>query len=191
MKLLLYCTKSKPRLFFDKLKQIFSLGKIKSNNDLNGKVVAECDFEVEKITTFKEYTSYEEYDIGYQTGKIDCERLLQETCLNNQQLDDYLLGENGYAIYIKNLTIFDKPKELSDYYSQGQVDWIEETELYRLKNGITTAPQNMCYAYKYSYSKAKLEKYILISIQPQWICKILNGEKTIEVRKKVLKEMLG
>lgn len=33
--------------------------------------------------------------------------------------------------------------------------------------------------------------YILISIRPEWLCKILNGEKTIEVRKKVLKEMLG
>ena len=32
--------------------------------------------------------------------------------------------------------------------------------------------------------------FVLISIQPQWLCKILNGEKTIEVRKKVLKEML-
>ena len=95
-----------------------------------------------------------------------------------------------YAIHIKNLHIFDKPKELSDYYSQGQVNWIEETELYRLKNGITSAPQNMCYAYKYNYSKNKLEKYILISIKPEWLCKILNGEKTIEVRKKVLKEML-
>ena len=33
-------------------------------------------------------------------------------------------------------------------------------------------------------------KYILISVRPKWLCKILNGEKTIEVRKKVLKEML-
>ena len=31
---------------------------------------------------------------------------------------------------------------------------------------------------------------ILISITPEWLCKILNGEKTIEVRKKVLKRML-
>jgi hypothetical protein len=35
--------------------------------------------------------------------------------------------------------------------------------------------------------------YILISIKPEHLCKILNGEKTIEVRKKILnslKEML-
>lgn len=35
-----------------------------------------------------------------------------------------------------------------------------------------------------------LEDYILISIHPEWLCKILNGEETIEIRKKVLKEML-
>lgn len=119
--------------------------------------------------------------------------VLDKSCLTDREMYVYLKGKKGYAIHIKNLHIFDEPKELSEYYSQGQADWIEETELYRLKNGITTSPQNMCYAYKYSYSKNKLEKYILISIKPQWLCKILNlnGEKTIEVRKKVLKEMLS
>ena len=33
-------------------------------------------------------------------------------------------------------------------------------------------------------------KQLLISIKPKWVAKILNGEKTIEIRKKVLKEML-
>ena len=32
-------------------------------------------------------------------------------------------------------------------------------------------------------------KYILISIRPEWVCKILNGEKTIEVRKQIIKEL--
>lgn len=34
-------------------------------------------------------------------------------------------------------------------------------------------------------------KAILMSIQPQWVCKILNGEKTIEVRKKFPKDYVG
>lgn len=34
-------------------------------------------------------------------------------------------------------------------------------------------------------------KSILMSIQPQWVCKILNGEKTIEVRKKFPKDYVG
>ena len=36
----------------------------------------------------------------------------------------------------------------------------------------------------------KGERYALISIQSKWLCKILNGEKTIEVRRKVLKRMV-
>lgn len=189
-KILLYCTKAKPYLYRQDDDCFELLNKLKNEDTSsykkyyrlnNGKIVAECDFEVEEI--------------DYRKAEFVCSRyyleVLDKSCLTDREMYVYLKGKKGYAIHIKNLHIFDKPKELSNYYSQGQVDWIEETELYRLKNGITTAPQNMCYAYKYSYSKNKLEKYILISTQPQWLCKILNGEKTIEVRKKVLKEMLG
>ena len=53
----------------------------------------------------------------------------------------------------------------------------------------------MMYAYSWDYpikvgNCYKKEKYILISIKSEWVCKILNGEKTIEVRKRVLKEMI-
>ena len=34
-------------------------------------------------------------------------------------------------------------------------------------------------------------KAILISIQPQWVAKEINGEKTIEVRKKLPKDYIG
>lgn len=34
-------------------------------------------------------------------------------------------------------------------------------------------------------------KAILISIKPQWVAKILNGEKTIEIRKKFPKDFVG
>ena len=34
-------------------------------------------------------------------------------------------------------------------------------------------------------------KSILLSIKPEWLCKILNGEKTIEVRKKFPKDYVG
>ena len=85
----------------------------------------------------------------------------------------------GYAIHIKNLHIFDKPRELNEY---------ADNKGYNIKK----APQNMMYACKYSHTSWNdiFDYYILISIRPEWVCKILNGEKTIEVRKKVLKEML-
>ena len=183
MKLLLYCTKAKPRLFFDKLKQIFSLGKIKSNNDLNGKIVAECDFEVEEIRPEKYWHSTEDFDYIYNTGTLYYDDLLKKSCLMDYELDDYLGCEDkGYAIHIKNLHIFDEPRELSYYYRYCPYR-------YNPLQPIKVAPQNMMYAYNFKDYDEKPE-YILISIRPQWLCKILNGEKTIEVRKKVLKEMI-
>ncbi len=48
---------------------------------------------------------------------------------------------------------------------------------------LKEAPQNMCRVFDTK------DNYVLISIRPQWLCKILNGEKSIEVRRKVLKGM--
>ena len=39
----------------------------------------------------------------------------------------------------------------------------------------------------YCHFDGYLEK---VGAQPEWICKILNGEKPIEVRRKVLKGMM-
>ena len=50
---------------------------------------------------------------------------------------------------------------------------------------ICYAPQNMMRCID-----AYDNQYILISIRPEYLVKILNKEKTIEVRKKVLKEMI-
>ena len=187
MKLLLYCTKSKKRLFFDKIKQIFTLGNLKSNNDLNGKIVAECDYEVEEITyNYLGNPFYDFYGMQLHTKALKESGLSQLSRINSNELRKYLLRteddyiaplEVGYAIHIKNLHIFDKPRELSKcYYLTLEKGFLRQ---------IKKAPQNMCYAFT-----TRDDKDILISIRPEWLCKILNGEKTIEVRKKVLKEML-
>ena len=117
------------------------------------------------------------------TDKLTEEELFEKSCLNRYEMFNYLQnnftkkGEpNGYAIHIKNLHIFDKPKELDDYTNHC-VSLVWE--------GIKKAPQNMMRCYK-----GLDQDYILISIRSKWLCKILNGEKTIEIRKKVLKEML-
>ena len=184
MKLLLYCTKAKPYLRDYRGKAIYNRFVVSPSDRpftsddtqpiLNGKIVAECDFEVEEI----------KYSVA----------TLIHSRLTLKKLDDYLQGKNGYAIHIKNLHIFDKPKELDDYY-------------YSRKGVFRTlgkAPQNMMYVQEVvpfkeehlikgvlqEFRGNRVNEYILISIQPQWLCKILNGEKTIEVRKKVLKEML-
>lgn len=190
MKLLLYCTKAKPYLYKteDTTYPAYPIGyhtdkylKVKLSNtnelaNLNGKIVAECDYEVEEIELL------EDSNATMITNTLSEEELLKKSCLEGYELCNYLYdnlwcGQKGYAIHIKNLYIFDKPKELSKcYYLTLEKGFLRQ---------IKKAPQNMCYALT-----TRDDKDILISIKPEWLCKILNGEKTVEVRKKVLKEMI-
>lgn len=183
MKLLLYCTKAKNK--YDRLvrdehygKPFYLYGAITENfESLNGKIVAECDFEVEEI---KELGGGE--NLLFYTKTLDSLEIVKQACLKTEELADYLYKEyedsKGYVIHIKNLHIFDKPRELSECWANTNA-WIFDNEK------LDIAPQNMRYCGDWN-----LEKAILISIKPEWLCKILNGEKTIEVRRKVLKEML-
>jgi hypothetical protein len=55
------------------------------------------------------------------------------------------------------------------------------------------APQSYCHVYGTYSSDGSLILFedgprIFLSVQPQWACKILNGEKTIEIRHKATKE---
>ena len=174
MKLLLYCTKAKPYITRGTNRSVYPSCVISDGIQewhLNGKIVAECDFEVEKLQIA--------YGKGWETKTIKgTENIEKLTCLSRDKLYQYCKG-NGYAIHIKNLHIFDKPRFIQDY-SKNENPY----------NYIENVPQNMMYAYDVKSFK-DYEKDILISIHPQWLCKILNGEKTIEVRKKVLKEMLN
>ena len=167
MKLLLYCTKAKPQLFnTDKGFVItdFGLGEYYKNKKLlNGKIVAECDFEVE-------------------TGIKPSEELNKKSCMTNQEIIEYLLIRSCntcYAIHIKNLHIFEHPKWLEGFLTME-------------RHTLRKAPQNMCKVLRVGINDTNtyFEPYILVSIRPKWLCKILNGEKTIEIRRRVLKEML-
>ena len=182
MKLLLYCTKAKPYLYKTEKPMIekkfgdyhTQLNEAVLIENLNGKIVAECDFEVEKIKYEPLIVDSKIY-YYYELETMFENKFYEKSCLTNEQLKDYLGDKNGYAIHIKNLHIFDKPKELG------------KALIYNFDTQyiIEKAPQNMMKV----YNRAG-ECHILISIKPEWLCKILNGEKTIEVRKKVLKEML-
>lgn len=195
MKLLLYCTKAKPYLYktddtmIEKMNGDYhtQLNKaVLNGNCLNGKIVAECDFEVEEIekgygihhTSFDEEGYFDDF-YDYMTKTIDEDILLKRSCLNVVELETY---NPNYAIHIKNLHIFDEPRELSDYLNNKY--WNSHFG----NDRVSKAPQNMMRVYK--LKDIEWEEYILISIRPEWLCKILNREKTIEVRKKVLKEVL-
>lgn len=193
MKMLLYCTKAK--LFLrksikDKDYYLDNNSKFniipKEDYVLNGKIVAECDFEVDKLTNCGTSFMIMKYDDLKESYRYT-NKIARDSCLNYTDLRRYLGTNNGYAIHIKNLHIFDKPKELNEVYK------IEDIGGMLFTKPLTNAPQNMMMVSLNHWEYATYEPNdinILISIRPEWLCKILNGEKTIEVRKKVLKEML-
>lgn len=193
-KALLYCTKNKPALFYSVLDRNYMIGKDKPMcrfpNRLNGHVVAVCDIEVEEINRLPIPFNHESTIIDYSTDTIDdMDELLKLSCLSYEKLDSYLEYKgcrSGYAIHIKNLKVFDEPMELgTDEY---------HAIVGRCLSLPKKAPQNMCSVSVYNLVNGvyiSMPSYTLISIQPQWLVKILNGEKTIEVRKKVLRDMLN
>ena len=138
------------------------------DNFLNGKIVAECEVETKQIQMVGD-----EMELWFET--LDGENVEYDSCLEFDQFDTYLSSNDykGYALFIKNL----KPKMLS----------FDKDCIFKKPHGnetITRAPQNMQWCFD-----RRGNRYALISIRPEWLCKILNGEKTIEIRKKVLKGM--
>ncbi len=189
IRLLLYCTKQLHKLFnTDKgfVLSDFELGDAyKDKTLLNGKIVAECDFEVEKIIPVN--VEVDDYDYGLFSGKD----LLKESCLSDNDIYEYLQDDDGeifnkgYAIHIKNLK--ERVMELSDCYKYTQDNFLNGGK-YLIPVPVDKAPQNMCRVWV--YENGKWVMYILISVRPEWLFLELKGEKNIEIRKKVLKEML-
>ena len=184
VKLLLYCTKAKPYIgshteYNGERKQengyrVYTPHNFYNKPYYNGKIVAECDCDkVEKWFWNGWWNCYAKNN-GIDIRNLDDEDF-EKSCLNFGYLYDYLFENDGYAIHLSNLKILDKPLAFDK-------DYIYKD--YKGNELITKAPQNMCRVYDRFGNK-----YILISIRPEWVCKILNGEKTIEIRKQIIKEL--
>lgn len=118
---LMYVTKANPRLYGPDIYKCFHavVGKGPISKELNSKVVARFKAKAEVI----------EYDAQfgfYGVRSLPFAELFESSCLNHRQLDDYLKGEQGTALRIRDLEIFDKPKTIADY-------------------GLKRAPQSWCY----------------------------------------------
>lgn len=189
MKLLLYCEKAKPYLYRQDDDNFKLENKIlyEDINDYkkyyglnNGKIIAECDYEVSIHNWYNDYNLFEK--LYYQENMMFNN---ENSGMSSRELVSYLgnnnLKKDFYAIHIKNLHIFDEPIDIRNYYNiatRTMTDCMNQKSLLKV-------PQNMCNAYD-----VYKNHYILMSIKPEELCKILNREKTIEIRKKVLKEML-
>lgn len=118
-----YCTLGSPYLAkpkdYDKY-LLFTKGAVDYTHEqtLNGKVLFKfrC-YKVEEIKPLKHKPSLScPYDWLYYIVNDSPNNLKEKSCLSFNELHTYLQGENGYAIHISDLEIFDKPKELSEFY---------------------------------------------------------------------------
>lgn len=212
IKLLLCCAKTKPYLYYnwttDTYKTTNSLKDLRGdyggsrvcsgadrlcayqdNGQIltNGHIMVECDFEVEEI---KNKLTNNNSHLELFTTQLSEEELFNKSCLNRYEMFKYLKNNsikrapNGYAINIKNLHIFDEPRELSEYYSiPKKMNTFDGYDY--ISASLDKAPKHMM-----RVCDEKERQYILISIHPQEMCRILNEEQTTIIKKVVLKEML-
>lgn len=135
----IYCTKGKEQLYSDFTEdglQFFIDNKAYGVNILNGKVVARfwCD-KVEEI----ECVSVGDSDYGslcadteYCTETLNEKELTQKSCLLPDEIFEYLdedFDKIGYAIHISRLEVFDKPKELKEFYCFGYKENLKKKQL--------------------------------------------------------------
>jgi len=127
----IYCTKGKEESFIYPGMLISP-----SHYKANGKVVAKFTLnKVEMIT----------YDSTYKLFKLN--DVLQNSCLEEKELFDYLKGKVGYAWHISDLKILDIPREISEFcgtkqYFIGCESGTDKTPRYAQ---LTKAPQSWCY----------------------------------------------
>ena len=106
---------------------------------LNGKVVARfwCD-KIEGI--LNDFNT--KYNVAIcSTVSLFHFEILDKSCLRQNQLTKYLKNKNGFAIHISKLEIFDRPRELREFWNCGK----------QVRKGVFNysiihkAPQNYCY----------------------------------------------
>ena len=113
----IYCTKD--NTFAEKtLRGFDDNGKAIYYKENKGKVIGE--FVCDNITLIR----YHEAADGYCVGKPHpfCDLYAERTCLKFDELHNYLKGHNGYGWSISDLVIYDKPRELSEFYVEGDCD---------------------------------------------------------------------
>ena len=136
--------------------------------ELNGKVIGEfvCDKIYDIAPHFDTPTFPNQYICGWEYGK-------EFDCLSFEELTSYLNGKQGYGWHISDLVIYDKPKELREFYTQ-----CKEYP----KTGTIGTPKK-CRKCKYQYtwilaSKCRIDGTMPIKRPPQSWCYVeqLKGE---------------
>lgn len=113
---------------------------------LNGRVIGEfiCD-KIYELFPFAMGTGIELLD-----ELVSPEMFCKESCLTEQEICDYIGDKDGYGWHISDLKIYNKPKELSEFFkpcSQSKnldCDWLRSHNVCgcSVKQPITRPPQS-------------------------------------------------
>lgn len=108
----IYCTKDKKHTFFPPISQQVLNETPHIDRRGNGKVIGEfiCN-DIAKI--IKDGSRF----IAEGRTEAETNRIARSSCLNFDDMKKYLGAKDGYAWYISNLVIYDKPKKLSEFYT--------------------------------------------------------------------------
>ena len=152
----IYCTNSKDMLwilkkkerFSEKIASIFTAKDVGGATKANGKVIGE--FVCDDIDAVMVYNNLLYCEKNSQPNK------LKQMCLSLEEVRTYLgEGKCGFNWHISDLVIYDKPKELSEFWQKGGVfnskkDNIDDLKVIGTKvyKPITRPPQSWCYVEK-------------------------------------------
>lgn len=121
----IYCTNVKGRAFFTKGEN----GNYAPARLGNRKIIGEfvCDKIYDITPHFDTPTFPNQYICGWDYGK-------EFDCLSFEELTSYLNGKKGYGWHISDLVIYDKPRELSEFFKIGhseyrKAEWRKRKEL--------------------------------------------------------------
>lgn len=111
----------------------YEVVKKKPANALNGKVVAKftlnkvhnIHYHKRQLFTCPSY-SLQESSVGLSLEAIVGNDLEQRSCLSFDELDTYLCKKPGYAWEVEDLFIFNKAKDLNEFYEPGYMKSVEE-----------------------------------------------------------------
>ena len=114
---------------------------------INGKVVAE--FTLNKIDLLVDYGFGIHY-VDKELKDLDLDFLRTNSCLTDEQIYFYLglkkdsgYYNDGYVWHIDDLIIYDKPKELSEFYKKNTLNY--DDFLFALYNGTQTYSEYLKY----------------------------------------------
>lgn len=143
----IYCTKNGCYMEQSKTNRAKWTNRI---NKYGGKVIGE--FVCDKITSFGFYPDYSTlthrhggYDVSFKEfSEIE---LYKNSCLDFEEMFEYIEDSYGYAWHISDLVIYDKPKELCNFEGITTIGYFDKNgKLHSV--GMTRPPQSWCYVWE-------------------------------------------